>query len=238
MTRLLCAFLFAVSLVGCDGGNNGSVDWVQELPPTPTVVFTMDGVTEFDTIDPAPFELKCIADCVAPYHITGKYEEDIIRLNFHFAPHFPHSGEDVTLADFHDNFDRFYLRLIWPEVIDRDEAGNERWRESISFQHSSPVTILGEETIVRNTNGIRVDLTSYEDGLLTGSVEGVITLISHLYDIGGNHLDLPFSDVCQMGDIIDMCFEDENVYLPFSIEFILPVQLPAGAPTSLNSSQG
>lgn len=211
-------------LAGCI--EDGSEDWAEDLPPSKWLTLTIDGKTEFDTITPAPFVIECITGCMAPYLIIGKYEQDIIRLNFHFSPHFPHNGSALTLADFHEHFERFYLNFWYPEIVEKDAEGDILWTENISFQHSTPLTELGERMVVSDTNGLRVALTSYKDGILKGKVDGVITILAHQYNLWVGDEFSPLDYECIGGDIIGMCTEEENVYLPFTIEFTLPVELP------------
>jgi len=128
------------------------------------------------------------------------------RLDMHFG--FTEYLEDLTLEQLQSEFKHFGFSLEFPEAD--------------PFFHAPELLVeLGKSITVARTDGLQLDLTEYRDGRLSGSVTGVMTELISL---------TMYSPCCE--DTTPPLY-GENVYLPFSIEFSLPVVVPV-VPTDVD----
>jgi len=134
------------------------------------------------------------------------YEDEHIYLYLSFNPELVNDYSFDGLVE-HFSYMNFNLKL--PSLSSGDTE--------VYFHHREPLSELGVDNYLTHTDGMLLQFHSYIDGTLTASVSGTITTITHRTE-GSSEPD------CITDDILGLCYEEQAVYMPFSVDFALKVK--------------
>jgi len=169
----------------------------------------------YEIYDPSPLVLTCTDYCYLHFNLDDQEtHDDRLSMNTAFT-----GAQLTSVEQIKNEFAWFSFSLDFPDIISDDR------REYISFS-TEHLQELGKTITVRGTDGLRLDFTDYEGNLLSGTVQGTMTVLTHTI--------MESSDDCISDDMVGVCYEDENVYLPFTIEFSLPVAETEVVPTDVD----
>jgi hypothetical protein len=222
MIRATSIALGLTLLMGCTGD-----DELQTLVDAgPRLSITVENKMAWTTYDPSPLYFGCASSCEAeggysPYRFIrtsngnpsdnndsdyddGHDDDGRLSLHFQFTGQLPTEG--LTLESIRREFMSLSIGLHFPDA-DIDEGNRSE------FVYFSPGTLaeLGQLITVRNTDGMQLDFTAYENERLSGTITGTITVLTH-------HI-MSDDPECITGDMVGICYEDEDVYLPFEVAF-------------------
>lgn len=242
--KQIIASCLLFALLGCEAGGE---DWIAPiLIPDVTVIVDGETIDSYYPYQSLTLELSqnCSGDCRAIdlYNVViGRYRRiDVfnwqpellnVDLRFEFTPDLVDRFDTLTLADLKDHFENVSINLRFAHTYVKNQDGVLLSEVVIVFD-SGRLERLGISLLVDNTNGMRLDLLAYDGEYLQGKITGTITVLDryttpwYLYPDecrGLYYHTLPEpEDKCQTGGDISESAQD-SVYLPFSVEFTLPV---------------
>lgn len=237
-----------LALVGCD---TGSDDWIDPVEPKITVTVQGEVIDSYSPYQPLKLRFEqryeqCIPECLYPVEIVDAryqrvdardWQPDTLNVGIYFD--FARAlldDRELTLADFEYQFQNMYLYLIFPHEYETDSDGVVI-EERITGFDTDYLTELGVYTTQDNITDLRIDFLDYDDEHLSGIVTGIVTTqLQSVVAWDEYPADCPKiifyhtipdeEDECQGGSSV-MTTTEQDVYLPFSIDFTLLVELPA-----------
>ncbi|SHG78409.1 hypothetical protein [Ferrimonas marina] len=200
--------LFLLLLPGCD--LNSSDDVLQKEEAGIQLTYDLNGeTTEIAYATSSELIISCPegVSCDQSFDYRAQvFEDENIYIYLSFGPEIVDSYSLQTLSE-HFNYLDFRLKL--------PDQSTEK--TDVYFSHRQPVTELNVDTYPDNSDGMLLQFNDYSDHVLSGAISGIATQLTAYTE------DATDPD-CKTDDMMGICYENRETYMPFSVVFTIRVQ--------------